>query len=70
MHVWDLASARETIRLKGHLTACTCLAGDNQGGVTLVTGSEDTKVKVWDLRMKQNQCISTFKEHTNSISSV
>ena len=63
MHVWDLASARETAKLKGHMTACTCLSGDNQNGTMLVTGSEDTNVKIWDLRMKTNQCVFTFKEH-------
>jgi WD40 repeat protein len=52
--VWDLASARETAKLKGHLTACTCLSGDNQSGTMMVTGSEDTNVKIWDLRMKTN----------------
>ena len=50
--MWDLASARETMRLKGHLAACTCLAGDNQSAQLLVTGSEDSNVKIWDLRMK------------------
>ena len=38
------------------------------GGSVLVTGSEDTKVKVWDLRT--NKCIQTFREHTGIINSV
>lgn len=50
--MWDLAIAKDIIKLKGHLTATTCVAGDNMKGEIVVTGSEDTKVKVWDLRMK------------------
>lgn len=37
-------------------------------GTVLVTGSEDTKVKVWDLRT--NKCIQTYREHTGILNSV
>lgn len=37
-------------------------------GQTLISGSEDTKVKVWDLR--SNKCVMTFKEHTGPINCV
>ena len=63
MHTWDLQVAKEVAKLKGHMTACTCLSGDNGNGNMLITGSVDTNVKVWDLRMKTNQCTLTFKDH-------
>lgn len=59
------------MKLKGHMTQCTCLAeGYNGTGTILVTGSEDTNVKVWDLRMKSNQCIFSFKEHQGAVLTV
>lgn len=54
MHIWDLTKQSLSQSLKGHLTACTCVVGDTIGGTTLVTGSDDTNAKVWDLRMKSN----------------
>jgi len=48
--VWDLASNRESAKLHGHLAKITCLNSDCTGSNILVTGSEDTKIKVWDLR--------------------
>jgi WD40 repeat protein len=32
-----------------------------------VTGSTDTNIKVWDLRMKSNQNVLTFKEHSGPV---
>jgi WD40 repeat protein len=37
-------------------------------GNVLVTGSEDTKAKVWDLRTQK--CINTFREHSGIINSI
>lgn len=34
----------------------------------LVTGSEDTKVKVWDLR--SSKCIMSYTEHTGRVNAV
>ena len=56
VHIWDLATKKELAKLQGHATKCTSLGCDNTGiGNLLVTGSEDTKIKVWDLR--SNKCI-------------
>jgi WD40 repeat protein len=55
VHIWDLATKKEVAKLQGHLTKTTCLNSDQMGNTVLVTGSEDTKVKVWDLR--SNKCI-------------
>eukprot|EP00347_Sterkiella_histriomuscorum_P009360 403341515 len=68
IHVWDLASKREIAKLQGHMTKTTCLNSDQMGGTVLVSGSEDTKVKVWDLRT--NKCIQTYREHTGVLNSV
>lgn len=48
--MWDLATKKESLKLQGHQTRCTCIFSDPYEGRMLVTGSEDTKVKVWDLR--------------------
>lgn len=50
------------------MTKCTCLHSDQMNGTIIVTGSEDTKVKVWDLRT--NKPIQTYREHTGAINSV
>lgn len=34
----------------------------------LFTGSADAKVRVWDQR--QEQCVATFREHTETINSI
>jgi len=47
VHVWDLQTAAEVVKLKGHLTTCTALAG-SKTDTCIVTGSQDTKVKLWD----------------------
>ena len=68
VHMWDLATKKEMAKLQGHLTKCTCLNSDSMGGNILVTGSEDTKAKVWDLRSQK--CILTFREHTGIINTI
>lgn len=68
VHIWELNTKKEIAKLQGHGTKCTCLGSDNMGSANLlVTGSEDTKVKVWDLR--SNKCIQTYREHTGVINS-
>jgi WD40 repeat protein len=49
-HIWDLTTSKEVAKLQGHITRCTCLNSDMMGQGILVTGSEDTRVKVWDVR--------------------
>jgi transcription initiation factor TFIID subunit 5 len=38
------------------------------GQYALLSGSEDTRVRVWDVR--SGKCVITFKEHTGKINSV
>jgi len=49
VHVWDLETQSEACKLVGHMTTCTALARSD-GDQFLVTGSKDTKVKLWDTR--------------------
>lgn len=51
------------------MASCTTIASDSSG-IIIASGSEDTKCKIWDLRMKQNQNIFTFKEHSGVINSL
>lgn len=57
----------ELTRLKGHLTTNTALAVSSCDQF-LVTGSQDTKVKLWDTRA--NACVATFREHTGAINAL
>ena len=38
------------------------------GGAILVSGSLDTHIKIWDLRMKA--CVNTFKSHNDAITTI
>lgn len=49
------------------MTTCTALARSD-GDQFLVTGSKDTKVKLWDSRANQN--VATFREHTGTINTL
>ena len=68
VHMWDLETKKEMIKFLGHQTMCSCLISDGQEQNTLVSGSEDTKVKVWDIR--SGKCVYTYKEHTGRINAV
>ena len=68
VHVWDLSTRKEVGKLQGHSTRVTCLSSDVMGQGMLVTGSEDTRVKVWDIRSQK--CIFTFKEHTGKVNTI
>mmetsp|Transcript_19565 Transcript_19565/g.35873 ORF Transcript_19565/g.35873 Transcript_19565/m.35873 type:complete len:551 (+) Transcript_19565:1176-2828(+) len=67
--VWDLNTRKAVASLKGHMSACTCIAPfSNTSQPYLATGSADHNVKVWDLRRKG--CFQTFKGHTNTVTCV
>ena len=52
--------------LKGHLTAVSCLAPQLEKRCNyVVSGSNDTNVKLWDLRQKN--CMHTFKGHSKPV---
>ena len=55
-------------KLSGHLTSPRVFCYDEPTRY-LVSGGEDTNVKVWDLRNPNSnrQCVTTFKSHTGSI---
>jgi len=66
--MWDLSTKKEIAKFQGHLTKCTCLCSDTISSNILVTGSEDTKAKVWDLRTQKNTL--TFREHSGIINTI
>lgn len=55
-------------KLSGHLTSPRVFCYDDATKY-LVSGGEDTNVKVWDLRnpTSARQCVMTFKSHTGSV---
>lgn len=68
VHQWDLAKKTDVAKFLGHQARITCLHYDQWGQNLLVTGSDDTKVKVWDVRMQK--CVITFTQHTQRINAV
>jgi hypothetical protein len=65
--VWDVATKKRRIELRGHTDAI--LAADlAQDGRTLATSSYDRLIKLWDLDSGVE--LSTLKEHTDAVYSV
>jgi WD40 repeat protein len=46
--IWDLKTQRAAMQLKGHTGTVAALACDGTG-TTLVSGSYDTTIRIWDL---------------------
>jgi WD40 repeat protein len=55
--VWDAASGRQLVTLRGHTGPVYCVAF-SPDGKRLVTGSQDGTLRVWDLAAAQ---------HTNTV---
>lgn len=56
--LWDVASGQRIKKLKGHTTFVNSVQGSRRGPQILVSGSDDSTVKMWDTR-KRN-CIASF----------
>ena len=66
IHMWDLEAQRICISLREHMNSCNSLAVPfSPAAFTLVSGSQDTNVKIWDLRSGKSFC--TFKPIINKI---
>ncbi|MBV9229399.1 MAG: WD40 repeat domain-containing protein, partial [Chloroflexi bacterium] len=48
MKVWNLSSGKEVRTLTGHADLVICVALSRDGR-TLISGSADSTIKVWDL---------------------
>jgi WD40 repeat protein/serine/threonine protein kinase len=73
VHVWDAASDRELLGLRGHLGVCGCVTFSPDGH-RLASASVDGTIRVWDatpLREDERQDISPgFTEHGDEVWSV
>jgi WD40 repeat protein len=65
--VWDAATGKEVLSLKGHTGQVRSVAISSDGK-RIVSGSEDHTVKVWDAATGQEML--SLKGHTDSVSSV
>ncbi len=67
--MWDLEGQRIVMSLKEHRNSCMSLAVPRStDSPLLVSGSQDTNVKVWDLRTGKTSY--TFKSHEGPVNSV
>ena len=69
IHMWDLESQKIVVSLKEHRNACNCLAVPSSPSMaSLISGSQDTNVKVWDLRTGKSS--HTFRAHEGAVNGV
>ena len=52
--------------LRGHTSTITCLLYLNEC-FTLISGSSDTKIKIWSLLKEDGECLKTLEGHQSSI---
>ena len=57
IHLWDLATGEEQRRLVGHTGSITTLVLD-QHTQTLISGSYDTTVRLWDLKNQDQEKVT------------
>ena len=63
--VWDLLSGQEMGRLRGHTATVKCLQVEDH---VCLTGSEDSTVRLWDLRRVEDEDVDivTYSDTTGS----
>lgn len=77
--VWDLETNDQVMDLDDHIASVTCMQL-HPDSKTLITGSKDATLKLWDLGLAPqtsldstsniDSCINTFEAHTAEITSV
>ena len=65
-HVYDHKAQKSVAKLSGHLIAPKVFIFDKTTRF-LISGAEDTNVKIWDMRNMARQSLTTLKSHQGSI---
>ena len=66
--MWDLEAQKVAASLKEHRVSCTALAVPSNNLNILATASQDTNVKVWDLRTSKS--VYTLKGHEGKVNAL
>src|SRR5882757_6932356 len=74
--LWDVQNAEGTLRRlgsntnAGHTSRITCVAFAGEGDGVLVSGSDDTSVRMWDLKSRDARPLMVLEEAKDGVSSV
>ena len=67
LRLWELASGKNTLVLKGHEDEVTALAVYDHGNSAL-SGSADGSMMIWDL--KEGACLATLRQHAAEVTAL
>src|ERR1022692_4734277 len=67
LEIWDLASQRCLVKLRGHTGLLESVAV-SRNGMRAVSGADDNTLRIWDLEM--GECLATLKGHSSHVLSV
>ncbi|EXJ92119.1 hypothetical protein A1O3_00669 [Capronia epimyces CBS 606.96] len=74
--LWDVQNAEGTLRRfgnntsQGHTSRINCVAFAGEGHSVLVSGSDDTSVRLWDVKSRDAKPLMVLEEAKDSIASI